>query len=143
MPNPTPTRPGTGGTAELLRPTSQPETDERHQDIRTIGERPIGDDLPASGGRDEGVVPLLTPDAADGFASRWEAAQRSFVDDPRTSVQEADQLVADLVKQLATQFATERSNLEEQWSRGEDVDTETLRVTLQRYRSFFNRLLKV
>ena len=33
------------------------------------------------------------------------------------------------------------SDLEGQWSRGEDVSTEDLRVALQRYRSFFRRLL--
>jgi hypothetical protein len=27
------------------------------------------------------------------------------------------------------------------WTRGEDVSTEELRLALQRYRSFFNRLL--
>jgi hypothetical protein len=35
----------------------------------------------------------------------------------------------------------ERSTLEEQWSREEKVSTENLRVVLQRYRSFFDRLL--
>jgi hypothetical protein len=33
--------------------------------------------------------------------------------------------------------------MEEQWSRGDDVSTEDLRVALQRYRSFFNRLLSM
>jgi len=32
-------------------------------------------------------------------------------------------------------------SLEGQWSRGEDVGTEELRVALQRYRAFFRRLL--
>jgi hypothetical protein len=31
--------------------------------------------------------------------------------------------------------------MEGQWDRGDDVSTEDLRVSLQRYRSFFNRLL--
>ena len=37
----------------------------------------------------------------------------------------------------------ERAKLEEQWSRGEEADTEGLRVALRRYRSFFDRLLAV
>jgi len=35
----------------------------------------------------------------------------------------------------------ERERLESQWGRGEDISTEDLRVALQRYRSFFQRLL--
>ena len=44
---------------------------------------------------------------------------------------------------LARSFNEARSSLEEQWSRGDDVSTEDLRITLQRYRSFFERLLEV
>ena len=46
-----------------------------------------------------------------------------------------------LMKRLAEGFANERERLEGQWGRGEDVSTEDLRVTLQRYRGFFQRLL--
>jgi len=35
---------------------------------------------------------------------------------------------------LAEVFAEERSNLEDQWGRGENVSTEDLRIALQRYR---------
>ena len=45
------------------------------------------------------------------------------------------------MQQLAEGFASEREDLEGQWSRGEDISTEDLRVALQRYRSFFQRLL--
>ncbi len=45
------------------------------------------------------------------------------------------------MKRLAEGFATERENLEGQWGRGEDVSTEDLRIALQRYRGFFQRLL--
>ena len=44
---------------------------------------------------------------------------------------------------LAKVFADERSKLEQQWSRGNEVSTDDLRVGLQRYRSFFQRLLEV
>jgi hypothetical protein len=63
------------------------------------------------------------------------------VDEPRDSVQKADALVAALMKTLAETFAAERTKLEDQWSSGDDVSTEDLRVSLQRYRSFFHRLL--
>ena len=63
------------------------------------------------------------------------------MDEPRDSVQKADALVAELMKTLAETFAAERKKLEDQWSSGDDVSTEDLRVSLQRYRSFFHRLL--
>jgi hypothetical protein len=47
------------------------------------------------------------------------------------------------MKRLAEVFAEERSKLEQQWVRGEDVSTEDLRIALQRYRSFFQRLLSI
>ena len=65
------------------------------------------------------------------------------MDEPRHSVEQADGLVAQTIKRLADQFADARTKLEEQWSRGGDVSTEDLRVALQRYRSFFDRLLAV
>jgi hypothetical protein len=45
------------------------------------------------------------------------------------------------MQRLANSFAEERQNLESQWDRGDDVSTEDLRIALQRYRSFFDRLL--
>jgi hypothetical protein len=75
------------------------------------------------------------------FQTRWEKIQTGFVDEPRKTVEQADELVAEVMKRLAEGFATERERLEGQWGRGEDVSTEDLRVTLQRYRGFFQRLL--
>jgi len=64
------------------------------------------------------------------------------VDEPRRAVQQADSLVAEVMKRLAESFAKERGALESQWDRGDNVTTEDLRLALQRYRSFFDRLLK-
>jgi hypothetical protein len=75
--------------------------------------------------------------------SQWTEIQGQFVDEPRHSVEKADGLVAQSIKRLAESFAEARAHLEEQWSRGGDVSTEDLRVALQRYRSFFDRLLAV
>jgi len=77
------------------------------------------------------------------FRGRWEQVQSDFVDEPREAVQKADDLVSDLVEQLTNGFAETRSGLEEQWKKGEEASTEDLRVALMRYRSFFQRLLKV
>ena len=86
----------------------------------------------------------LFPDAeCHDFRTRWDEIQIRFVDDPRKAAEDADSLVAQVMKRLAEIFANERSNMETQWSRGENVSTEDLRVAVQRYRSFFNRLLLI
>ena len=85
--------------------------------------------------------PLLSAEASSSFQRRWEEVQTRFVDEPRGAVEDADGLVANLMKQLAEGFAQERERLEAQWDRGEDISTEDLRIALQRYRSFFQRLL--
>lgn len=86
-------------------------------------------------------TPLFSNDDATRFHERWQDIQTGFVDEPRQAVEQADALVAELMKRLAGVFAEERSNLEAQWGQGQDVGTEELRVALQRYRSFFQRLL--
>jgi hypothetical protein len=88
-------------------------------------------------------TPLLSPDALDELRKRWTHIQSRFVDEPRRAVEHADSLVAELMMRLAEGFANERSGLEKQWGRNQEVDTEDLRLALQRYRSFFDRLLDV
>ena len=88
-------------------------------------------------------APLFNPDEGGGFRSRWEAIQTGFVDEPRAAVEQADALVAEVMKRLAEVFSGERTTLEQQWGRGDNVSTEELRIALKRYRSFFERLLSV
>jgi hypothetical protein len=86
---------------------------------------------------------LFAPDEAQSMRTRWNDVQTGFVDEPRHAVEQADGLVADAIRRLAEVFADERRKLEEEWDRGGDVSTEDLRVALQRYRSFFDRLLAI
>ena len=86
-------------------------------------------------------TPLVPSEQAEGYRSRWEEIQTGFVDEPRQAVERADHLVAEVIKRVAEVFADERGKLEGQWSTGNQVDTEQLRLALQRYRSFFERLL--
>jgi len=85
--------------------------------------------------------PLFPDDELHNLRARWDQAQTSFVDEPRQAVEQADSLVANVVKRIAEQFANERAQLEKQWDRGDNVSTEDLRQALRRYRSFFDRLL--
>ena len=89
------------------------------------------------------TTPLFEDTVTGELRDRWTDIQSAFVDEPRTAVEQADALVADVMKRLAAGFADERKSLEGQWSRGDDVSTEDLRLALQRYRSFFDRLLSV
>jgi hypothetical protein len=91
----------------------------------------------------ERSVQLLATEELQTLRSRWDSIQTGFVDEPRHAVEQADSLVAEMMQHLAQLFADERSKLEAQWTRGEDVSTEDLRVALQRYRSFFDRLLSI
>jgi hypothetical protein len=91
--------------------------------------------------KEQAPAPLFTSSECETFRSRWDRIQIGFVDEPRKSVEDADNLVADTMKRLAEVFADERTKMEEQWSAGGDVSTEDLQLALQRYRSFFNRLL--
>ncbi len=87
--------------------------------------------------------PLFPNNELDDLRNRWSSVQTTFVDEPRSAVEQADGLVAAAMKRLAEVFAEERSKLEQQWDRGDNVSTEDLRIALQRYRSFFQRLLSV
>jgi hypothetical protein len=88
-------------------------------------------------------IPLFSEAEMAEFRSLWSTIQTGFVDEPRRTVEDADKLVAAVMQRLAQGFANERSGLERQWDRGDNVSTEDLRVALQRYRSFFDRLLKL
>jgi len=120
-------------------------TDERHGD-RPASTAEIAKDLerPQHQGQREGDATTLFPEkeGAD-FRNRWTEIQTGFVDEPRRAVEQADALVAEVIKRLANSFADERGKLESQWGRGDNVSTEDLRVSLRRYRSFFDRLLNV
>jgi hypothetical protein len=111
----------------------------------TGGQRP-GDGISSAGGGPAGDagaadVALLVPADEDRFRQRWADVQARFVDDPQEAVRTADGLVAELMQSLAQGFSEHKGSLEAQWQSGGDPDTEELRQALQRYRSFFDRLL--
>jgi hypothetical protein len=110
------------------------------------GTAPSATQTPAtqnSGSRDDNpaFAPLFAEGELRDFRARWDQVQTSFVDEPRHSVEQADTLVATVVKRIAEQFAEERAKLEQQWDRGDNVSTEDLRQGMKRYRAFFDRLL--
>jgi hypothetical protein len=130
---------GDAATDEPRHDEDTVATDEpRHDEDTVATDEPRHDEDTVATDEDTALLP---DDQGTEFQGRWEAVQVTFVDDPREAVSNADALVAELMQQLADGFAQERERLEGQWGRGEDVSTEDLRVVLQRYRSFFRRLL--
>ncbi|MFF1415551.1 hypothetical protein ACFVX6_38265 [Streptomyces sp. NPDC058289] len=109
------------------------------EEERTVA--PTGADTPAAAPEGDSEPLLGTADTQQ-FRQAWSDVQGHFVDDPQGAVRSADALVAEVMQTLAGSFAGRKQELEAQWGRGEEVETEDLRQALQHYRSFFNRLLK-
>jgi hypothetical protein len=96
---------------------------------------------PATTEEAERQAELMVREDEDTFRARWMEIQAGFVDEPHRAVRQADELVEEVTNRITELFAFERSKLEEQWGRQREVSTEDLRIVLQRYRSFFDRLL--
>lgn len=118
----------------------------RYEQMRESGTEVAGDrsgdqaEQSDQGDHGEQLAPLFLPQMAQDFRSRWDEVQIGFVDDPTQAVRQADELVAQVMNNLAQTFAEERANVENQMNQG---DTELMRVALRRYRSFFQRLLSL
>ena len=121
---------------------NRPHLDEHgYIDAREMaGQRPISDQPEVS---DDRPMPMFAGAESAGYRTQWDAIQTGFVDEPRKAVQEADALVALVIKRLSEVFTQERSSLEGQWGKGDEISTEDLRLALRRYRSFFERLLSL
>jgi hypothetical protein len=108
-----------------------------HEDIMgeaVIHDAPIGTNAGPS-------AALLSREESDHLRTRWNEIQGKFVDEPRSAVKQADELVSEVIEKITLIFTNEHNSLEGQWNQGIDVSTEDLRKALQHYRSFFNRLV--
>jgi hypothetical protein len=130
---------------EKMKEVDQEEREQQRADQATSMREVVKDLERASAGKTESAAStvLFPENESKDFHKRWTEIQTAFVDEPRRAVERADELVAEVIKRLANSFAQERSRLEGQWGRGDNVSTEDLRVALQRYRAFFDRLLKI
>ncbi|MGH8825715.1 MAG: hypothetical protein ACRDVN_14765 [Jiangellaceae bacterium] len=78
--------------------------------------------------------------AAEDMRTRWQDLQLRFVDDPPGVAGEARSLVDEAVRAITDALADQQRRLDS-WSTAEGGDTEQLRVVVQRYRDFFDRML--
>jgi hypothetical protein len=142
------TRTGAGQHDEAVAQDNASSTVERDNDTTATPVAQDGGDESAQQQRpstddDDHSEPLFSIEEVDRFRVEWRELQSDFVDHPRDAVQHADELVAQVMQSLATTFADHKRSLEGQWSAGEQVETEELRVALRRYRAFFDQLLTV
>jgi hypothetical protein len=93
--------------------------------------RDVGDDDPNR------LVPARR--AAD-YQQRWESLKAHFVDEPRTAVRGANELVGEVLDDIEAMFRQQRGELERDLH-DDAASTEDLRLALGRYRTFFDRLL--
>jgi hypothetical protein len=131
-----------------LRPRStQTSEEELEQEgpqlVRPDTSRAAGEINPPKAQLEGDTAPLLVEKDRQELQHHWDQIQTGFVDQPRNAVHEADALVSSAIDRLSKGFADARSKLEQQWDKGDNVSTEDLRVALQRYRSFFQRMLSI
>jgi hypothetical protein len=122
-------------------PTTDPEdrtTTTTTEDMSEESDREDVLELPERGTE---AGPLFGDEQSASYRSRWDEIQARFVDDPRGAVGEADELVSTVIGELESSFRSRRDSLEAGWQEGDDTSTESLRLALQAYRSFFGRLL--
>jgi hypothetical protein len=126
--------------ATETRPAPDADSPDR---VDAASERDTPPSAPSPVASAEALEPLFTPELAQTYRSRWGVIQGGFVDDPRRAVRSGDELVAQIMTNLANTFAEERHRVEAQLDDSGDGSTENLRVALRRYRSFFERLLSL
>lgn len=84
---------------------------------------------------------LIDSESVSALRNEWDAIQALFVDDPRTAVVRADELLVRAFTALSNAIARDRAQIHERWSH--DPTTEDLRLSMQRYRQHLCRLLGV
>ena len=127
------------------RPYEQPDVATTREELSEESDRASDQDVPTPSeplpDADTMEAPLFQEDQTSSYRTRWDEIQARFVDDPQRAVQDADELVSNVVAELEATFKSRSEALEAGWQRGDDVSTEDLRMALRAYRSFFGRLL--
>ena len=84
------------------------------------------------------------PEEVHLFVERWAGVQSTFIEEPRRAVQQADQLVAEILERLTSVIDAERTALRSavDTTSGE-LSTEELRCSMRRYRAILDMLLRL
>ncbi len=155
-------RPGTGDTSasyqdsrgqagavtvSAVAATEAPGTAGRHAAARADTELRPGEAAGTLGDLSDVTFGNLITDAAE-FRSQWQQIQFRFVDDPRGSVTEAADVIAQVTARLEAAVQERQRAIQERqrllrgrWGESTNADTETLRETLRMYRAFLDQLI--
>ena len=150
---PAPAADATGGTGRHAAATPATATTPAAEAAADPNLRP-GEAASSLGDFSDLTYGNLVPDAEQ-FTAQWQEIQFRFVDDPRGSVTEAADIVAQVTAKMETaiqerqraiaerqQAIQEQQNsLRGRWGEGSNADTENLRETLRMYKTFLDQLI--
>jgi hypothetical protein len=118
--------------------------------VTDTGTAATRDDASAPPATDLAAAPAATPAAAaatllasvdaESVRRQFLDIQAGFVDEPRQAVQQAGELVDDLVRQVTQALSAERERLQGSLD-ADTTNTEDLRLALRAYRAYVDRLL--
>ncbi|MEN8655160.1 hypothetical protein ABCR94_32395 [Streptomyces sp. 21So2-11] len=115
----------------MHRPHQAPEPHRPHQSADAAGTESSTERLLPKGEREK-------------IGLRLQQTVNTFVDTPRRSVEAADSLLEETVRQLTEALAERRRSLRTTWAdEGRQAETEELRVALRTYREMTERLLQL
>lgn len=103
---------------------------------RGTGPSPTPAGMPTSAHSD---FQVFGPGELEGYRSRWESIQLSFLDDPKGAAEQADTVVGELLGRLTERRQALSDELNRQSK--QDVDTESMRLAVRNYRSLFRTLV--
>ncbi|WP_221357581.1 hypothetical protein [Streptomyces beigongshangae] len=104
-----------------------------------------GAEARVNAGAGAGTGGRLMRDEGDKWSLRLQQAVAAFVDGPRGSVEEADEVLKEVTERFVDAVAHRQRTLRTSWQGSGDgkADTEQLRLALKDYRELTERLLKL
>jgi hypothetical protein len=120
-----------GDTDRQARTASSDAEDE--SGLRPAGAEELPGRAEGQAGADDGAARVDLLSNAAGLRDEWQRVQGTFVDDPQRAVREASVLVERTLDEIRVNVTSRHTS--------DTTSTEDLRVSFQRYRQFFQRLL--
>src|SRR5690349_11055141 len=99
-----------GGTPEAM---DARDTEDHDQNVN--GAAAMETTLDAGTSNGSSTPALMPRETAQAHREHWTDIQVRFVDDPHEAVEQADELVAEVIQTVASRFAEQRKSLEHQW----------------------------
>lgn len=128
-------------------------TDREYRDDQPVGDQadqadqadepvraPSDGNLAPGAPTDDPMAPTWDAGGVERYRGQWHDLQLRFVDDPYAATSEAAGLVEEAVATMTQRLTAQKTSLDG-WQSASRDDTEVLRVAMQRYRVFLDRLL--